>query len=44
MVTMARKRKTRCKIVGKLKSAGIVIGGTLMTLAVWLLFALIGRG
>jgi hypothetical protein len=44
MVTMARKRKTHCKIVGTLKSAGIVIGGTLMTLAVWLLFALIGRG
>jgi hypothetical protein len=44
MQSMARKRNPHCKIVGKLKSAGIVIGGTLMTLAVWLLFALIGRG
>jgi hypothetical protein len=44
MVTMARKPGKHCSFVGKLKSAAVVIGGTLMTLAVWLLFALIGRG
>jgi hypothetical protein len=44
MNDMARKRKTHCSFVGKLKTAAIVVGGTLMTFSIWLFFALIGRG
>jgi hypothetical protein len=44
MESMARKRETHCNIVGWLRTAGIVLGGTLMTLAVWAFFSWIGRG